>query len=322
MAEITISESEIKNNLKSIILQLQKKEGIYFKEIQNLQRNFEYVKKEQAVQNYHASRFSFIKQGNYFRLNTGTKQSSKKLLNLYKKLSNVIQSIQKDITNGQFGEPINYIVYFQDLKGKLHRIQINEIKYKQVRAGSNALKLQQSQIKRLINEKERSDLITQHYENFVGALQGMYRGKDPLPNSVLNKGHLVEAFERHLQERHGGTLLNKSQAQLPFNPYEIWRQVAESKGNTPWYQQGDVGIYQVKNVTSGDVRLSSYNSLQDLFNFLKYLIQSPQDINKKVESAYSILITATLKNETILSRVKQYAGEQLAEQLQKMLNKA
>lgn len=169
-----------------------------------------------------------------------------------------------------------------------------------------------------IKEAELTEELNNHYQSFIGAINATYKGDDVLPNNVINFGHLVQAFERHMLERHGGfnqDFKDDSTNQPPYDLDYLWSLIRSSKGNAAWYTGGDVSYIQVKSMRSGDVRLSTYDSFQDLINLLVYLTDPKQDLKEQVKSAYKVFTKQIGDNQPI---VQKYATEDLRSWIKKM----
>lgn len=318
LINVTLNEPEIKNELRKIILNLRNRTGQYYTQIQKIKKYFMKTKNSELA-SYHASSFSFLKEKGYYSLKTNI--TSRQLLNLYKNFSNLFEEIQQQITKSENKSQLEYIIYYEDSSGVLHRIKLDKIVYKDVRKSSSALRLKQSQLKKYVDNLTQSEYLTSHYNTFVGALQATYNAsKDgQLPNKIINRGYLIEAFQRHLQNVHGGVIKSEVTNQPPYNLTQIWKDVSESKGNVAWYQEGDVGNLQVKNVTSGDVRLATYDSFEDLINFLDYLLNPNEDLDKQVDNAYKIFIAQITDPNIINNRIKKYVKQDVYNQIQQSM---
>lgn len=125
-------------------------------------------------------------------------------------------------------------------------------------------------------------LIDQHQQ----ALRNFLYNNDKntiLTGDRINRGHLMEAFER-LYQAH-------KEAQ-PYDPQlDYATAVQDSLQNDPWYTQGDVGRKQVKAfLDRHDRQVASFNSLKDLCNKLLSVLQDivnngKENINKLNDTA-------------------------------------
>lgn len=181
-------------------------------------------------------------------------------------------------------EPLDYAIYFTDKDGKVYRSQQNKLSldYLNISKSNQSMRLSASAFKKFALEQRQAVDITEHYSVFMGVLQKTYNGQSKLPNSKINAGVIAEAFERHLQKVHALALKDGNisvEVGYDWSVDEAWRLVRQSLGNDPWYTGGDVGMTQVKNIGKGNVRLTQFNTIEDIVNFLLYLGNNQFDDN-------------------------------------------
>ena len=174
-------------------------------------------------------------------------------------------------------KPLDYAIYFTDKNGKIYRIKQSKISldFLNISKSNQSMRLSAGAFKQYALQQEQTVDITLHYNTFMDVLQQTYNGQTKLPNSKINAGVIAEAFERHLQKVHAAALASNGdisiEAQYDWSVDEAWRLVRQSLGNDPWYTGGDVGMTQVKNIGKGNVRLTQFNTIEDIVNFLLYL---------------------------------------------------
>ena len=77
----------------------------------------------------------------------------------------------------------------------------------------------------------------------------------------VNEGNIVEAYQRHMQMKHKFLESLDSQPNLvDFTAQEILILLYYSVGNTPWWEQGDIGYNQIKAINN--TRLASDASIR------------------------------------------------------------
>ena len=120
-------------------------------------------------------------------------------------------------------------------------------------------------------------LIDQHQQalrNFLYNNNNNNNEKTILAGDQVNRGHLMEAFER-LYQAH-----KEAQPNDPQLDYAT--AVQDSLQNDPWYTQGDVAQKQVKSFLDGhDRQVASFISLRDLCNKLLSTLQDIVNNEKK-----------------------------------------
>lgn len=95
-----------------------------------------------------------------------------------------------------------------------------------------------------------------------------------IPNSAMNRGHFVEAYERVRQSRNTDG--------IPQISY--YQALKESFGDDPWYIGGDVNQTQVKSFFDGkDRRIASFDSIIKLGHTLISLVTSGKDALESIQ---------------------------------------
>ena len=324
MANMSINSSQIRKTLKEILKQIkgQEKGTQLNTKIKNLFNELTAKKKEIGVKVYHDARFSFLKEGSYFTTNKSKNAFINKqvLQFLYNEIKQIFLEIESYIYKSQIDNNLDYAIYFKGTDGKLYRASTKEIPKEQLRRTSKgALKTTKLQTYlRSIQNQEKNDIaildINQHLGSFIGVIQATYKGKDNIPNRTISYGRLAEAFERHLQSN----INHNYNDAPPWNYNQIWRFLRQSTSNVPWYLTGDVGGTQVKFIGSGDTRLTSAASIQDILNFFDYILSNEID-DEMINNVYSIFI-GQIENAS-QHEIKNLAYQDLGEVLVKAVSK-
>lgn len=205
--------------------------------------------------------------------------------------------INYDIEVAQYNS-ISYAIYYQeqiqyaeDLKPEWLSVTKRGLMLN-LRNASEAL---QESLKNDINAEAKAkilELLSNHYSLFLSYIEGMYRQQNKHEfgdsGSHINRGHVAEAHERHLQETHisiynaakvsniemlgsiEGQIKEMEQLNNQKNWHEnaekAWQHVRDSLGFQRGTVAGDVNGVQVKQVkkdsTSSSLRLSSFQNLR------------------------------------------------------------
>lgn len=239
--------------------------------------------------------------------------NAKTLDQIYLKLQEIINFMfQNDDGIGTRRE-LEYAIYYQSDnqetgKKELHRAVIQNIpdamltnsKYNaQLRVQSSKKEIQDWQNK--LKEQAVLSKIDKHFQNFFQVLNNSYE-KD-LPTPTISYGRIAEAFERHLSRMHQIYGSNLEQGiNMDFDEDisrgSAWRLVRESMGSAAWYTGGDVGHVQVKSIITGPRGITNYNTLEDLVNYLEYLLKfAKSNVDKAAQEFFKIFAQ---KEEQIL----------------------
>ena len=298
-------ENVIYQNLKDI---REKKNKTIMQNMKELRIMYNEFLKEtevgEAIQFHDTNRFKqsnfdsslFKKYHTLHKLHIDKVGKAKNIERMYHKILDIVNEIKDDVS-------INYAVYF-DKGGKIYRSFTEEIP-------SKALKLNTAQSSTtyemqiyakvfkewaMVKSQKRALDVTDHFNTFLKTLEDTYNGPTPLldRSSPINKGHVAEAFERHLQNAHS-SLIKQNEGSLPaeydWTVDEAWRLIRISLGNDPWYTGGDVKNIQVKTLFAGDRRVTTYNTIEDMFNFLEYLLKgntSEEVLRRKAKEAFNV----------------------------------
>ena len=321
MAEMRIDALETRSILKNILQEIkgQGKGQELNKQVKKLFQNLIATKKDIGVRIYHHNRFAFLKQGSYFTTDSGKRSYIDKqtLQFLYNQIKIIFLEIEQYIFKDEIDSNLGYSVYFKGSDGKIYRASMKDIPKDQLRRTSKGtLKTTRLQtFLRQVEEQQQSDIsildVNQHLGSFIGVIQATYTGPGEIPNRSISYGRLTEAFEKHLQSN----LLHHNWSDAPPWSYtEIWQYVRESTSNVPWYLTGDVGGTQVKYIGSGDTRLSTGASFQDILNFFDYILSNEID-EEMIDNAYRIFIAQL--QEAGDNEIKDLAHMEAKEAIQK-----
>lgn len=194
-------------------------------------------------------------------------------------------------------DPIQYVIYYEQ-DGKLYRhVQGDLSDYVYYSASNKAIRINQGDMIKLMKEEEEyAKLLGQHYIDFSTVIYNCQRTHG-VKKTVVNRGHISEAFERHFQDSDSVSLTQKAYNwNHDWKLDEVWRYVSDSVNSVPWYAGGDVGQYQVKNITKGSVRISTLASLQRVYDLLKTTISTTDEQELEVQ-LYRIIKTLYAKED-------------------------
>lgn len=124
----------------------------------------------------------------------------------------------------------------------------------------------------------------------------------------VNEGNIVEAFQRHMIMRHG---LNEDEYTEPFDVQEILILLYYSIGNTPWWQQGDIGYNQIK--ASNNAKLASNISIAKVAS---KIVEMFSDLNNFNINDFNEMFTAHDQKE--LLDIRQLAENEVKDILQQI----
>ena len=314
-------QEEFKNNIRNGIKELRRSDSLITKELIKLQSQTKLFYNTKG--GFHAGIFSFAQKSKVLNRYYSIKVSSlstAQLKNLYQKCEKVINLLLGRTEN----EEVIYAIYYQDTDGKIRRVTTNKLYTKELRKSVSNQQLRLTGTKESIETLKKHEIsnieVDAHFDQYLEVLNRTYKGEGQLPNERLNRGKIFEAFERHLQNYHA-ELLNSvnndniaSFAGEEINAWEAWKEIHLSMGNDPWYTGGDVGNIQVKSIIGGERGVTSFQTIEDIINFLTYLSKSTEDIEELVEQAYKIFkqkeehnsfdFLSTMIEDDILEKVK------------------
>ena len=295
MPNQSFNEEEIKIKIKEVLKEIKgesENKQLYIK-IKKILNSVEKQRLETGMKIYHSNRFAFLTEGSYFTTKRKKDIENDKIIiiKLYEEIKKIFLQIEQRL-NLIDNSNLDYAIYFKDKNNRIKRLNTKQIDSKYLRKSSKGLLKTaglQTYLKNL-SEQQQADKkiidITQHLDSFIGVIKATYsNNQKDIPNRTISYGRLTEAFERHLQSN----LNHNINDAPPWNYNQVWKYIRESMGNVPWYLTGDVGGTQVKYLGSGDVRLSSQHTFQDLLNFFDYLLSNPID-NTMINNAYNIFV--------------------------------
>lgn len=288
-------QEEFKNNIRQGIKELRKSNSAISMELAKLQSQTRLFYNTKG--SFHAGVFSFAQKSKVLNRYYSIKVSSistAQLKNLYEKCEKVVNMLLGKSED----EAIIYAIYYQDSNGKIRRVTTSKLYTKELRTSVSNEQLRLTATKESIATLKKHQIsnleVDAHFDQYLEVLNKTYKGKGSLPNQRLNRGKIFEAFERHLQNYHGELINNSDSDQIAafqgeeINAWEAWEEIHLSMGNDPWYTGGDVGNIQVKSVIAGERGITSFQTIEDVINFLTYLSKSEDDIEVLVDQAYKI----------------------------------
>lgn len=186
------------------------------------------------------------------------------------------------------------------------------------------------------------DVFQEHYISYLNAISGTYQGY--IGRGALNKGHIAEAYEEHIQEHHRSstqlfddiykghwTVMDK--ALMAFENDDIngnywsqhediqtaWMHVRHALGTQRGTVAGDVGRLQVKsgsdaNEWAPQVRLASLKTLQDGINYYSAILsdENPDSVARRI----AIYMSEPVRNVSakLLNNITDEEAEKVLEQ--------
>lgn len=187
------------------------------------------------------------------------------------------------------------------------------------------------------------DVFQEHYVSYLNAIAGTYQG-GYIGRGALNKGHIAEAYEEHIQEHHRSstqlfddiynghwTVMDK--ALMAFENDDIngnywgqhediqtaWMHVRHALGTQRGTVAGDVGRFQVKsgsdaNEWAPQVRLASLKTLQDGINYYSAILsdENPASVARRI----AIYMSEPMRNVSakLLNKITDEKVEEVLEQ--------
>lgn len=300
---LTPIQLEMAETIKQGILNL-KQEGtelnILIKELQNKMILYGQTTNRQ---------FKFLNDLGYYTFKDNDSVERFKIYELCMKICDLL--LQRETS-------INYTIYYTDSEGKTYRQANKHFAENEIGGSSKLVRPNIGPVKeQLMADKNKTDL-TEHYNKFIDILNG--KTPNRYPNKSITKGHISEAFERHVVKLLKITDDISKPENPPISIGEAWFLVRQSKGITPWYVSGDVGATQVKDITAGTPRLSRNSTLRDIASYLIYLYNIDDNILDEVsKNAISIFKDETKEDfETIAKYVEKDAIEEVKKYFEDM----
>jgi len=167
-------------------------------------------------------------------------------------LTITIQKVQRDSSGNIIGIT-TYTGREQDLTTRFNS-KYNQVEY-DLNASLNALK-----------KTESTNLaVIQHYANFYNIANEHIKSTRSSASRTgwkkrVNEGNIVEAYQRHLKMKHMSEDLTPDSVYDDFSVPEVMILLYYSVGNTPWWQQGDIGYNQIK--AANNAKLASATSIR------------------------------------------------------------
>lgn len=216
----------------------------------------------------------------------------------------------------------NYVLYYtDDSDGQIRRVeitpdsQLENVIYSQNRARMIQL---DKEAKIQLNNSKRALIITEHFNLYEQAV--LQQKAIHEYTKKHNRGHIAEAFERHMQFRKHTIQDNTVSLGQDWTTEEIWQNFKASLGNTAWWRSGDVKNKQVKFLgSSGSVRTGSLTSLQELLNYIYWLAELPPLDRSSPE--WNNIVYSIAKAFTDSQALDEYTENSLAKLLAELSNK-
>lgn len=197
---------------------------------------------------------SYYFKGNMGESHTRALEAITNILDILRGESLMI-TIQKVQRNSK-GEIIGITTY----RGKESKLTTRyNTKYKQVEYDLEA------SLDELEKIEEANKAYIEHYSKFYNLANQHIKSTRSHASSTgwrkkVNEGNIVEAYQRHMQMKHKELGL-KAQSYLDdFTAQDILILLYYSVGNTPWWEQGDIGYNQIK--VANNTRLASASSIR------------------------------------------------------------
>lgn len=240
-------------------------------------------------------------------------------------LTNVLEAITK-ILDILRGEPLTITIQKiqRDSEGKIIKIETYKGresdltlkyngKYKQVEYD-----LEKS-AKALEKIEDSNNAYVNHYANFYRIANEHIKSTRSKYSSTgwkkkVNEGNIVEAYQRHLKMKH--SLSSETNIDLYSNDFtvqEVLILLYYSVGNTPWWQQGDIGYNQIKN--ANNLKLASETSIQRVASKILDLFSHPSTFDVK---EFNEVFTAKDQDQLInFSELEEKEIDRLLEDIEK-----
>lgn len=174
-------------------------------------------------------------------------------------------TVQKIMRNSK-----NEIVDIQIIQGKEKDLSLKyNSKFKSIEYDLETTK------ENLLNIQKANKAYIHHYAEFYEMadefISRTRSGKKNHWRKRVNEGHIVEAFQRHMSMRHNAMEANNTIYLDKINKRDLIILLYYSIGNTPWWQQGDIGYMQIK---ANNLQLASISSIQRVATKILQLFSS------------------------------------------------
>lgn len=304
------AEPQLKQNIRFFLQQLMNENNVTRQRIIRLKNQY---LDTSTLGSYHdikeglSGRFAHVKDnGSYYALKLKKIQIEdsmriKELNKLYVECTEIIQENILQVSK------LSYSFLYRDENGNILNIATNHIPENILSLNFSKTGLQISrsafakqfaaEIEQARENQDRVQQMTKHYQDLQKTLiQASSQAQAEGIKIKFNEGHIAEAFERDLMERkHGENLLSHK-----WTPKEAWKLLYLSYGNDPWYSGGDLlsAMYNIQAKSfmslketpwSGQVGLTSQNTIEDILNYLVSLIDiDKNNLEAKVNEAYRV----------------------------------
>jgi len=240
-------------------------------------------------------------------------------------LSNVLEAITK-ILDILRGEPLTITIQKtqRNSEGKIIKIETYKgresdltlrynSKYRQVEYD---LKESAKALKRM---EDFNNAYVNHYANFYKIANEHIKSTRSNSSATgwkkkVNEGNIVEAYQRHLKMKH--SLTDETNIDLDSNDFtvqEVLILLYYSVGNTPWWQQGDIGYNQIKQ--ANNLKLASEASIQRVASKILDLFSEPSNFNVK---EFNELFTAQDQEQLVnFSELQEEEVQRLLKEIEK-----
>lgn len=213
----------------------------------------------------------------------------------------ILHSIRDSFT----GQTIEYAILDADSNEKLFQSIINIEKLmdlasisKEVDSGTNEIKnfslrleSHQTQLESLtINENEDSNTRQTFSDGLYNQILDMYKGSKLNKNNIereafidkdgkeFNRGHLYEViFYLEHEKGYKGKRLKRYEASKEL----IDKAISASRNKTPGWKGGDIGKYQLKNISNASAQIITSETLKNIFNKLILIFKEKNLIKMK-----------------------------------------
>lgn len=218
----------------------------------------------------------------------------------YKRLMGETYQLTQELLGVLRGEKVTYAIYYEN-----KRIQIDDIPIENFTVTSNGnlmFNFTQKEFTNLYEQQGRNLELEEHFDRFYKFIEETYwyESKSPILNRYINRGTIAEAFEDEISSKNHN--VNHS-----FNRQDVWGFVHNAaRDTTAWYVQGDVGMVQVKNITSGALRVASLSSLEYFANIVKDFMNGKDSYEEIVDKLIENMLITHKRQNTAAKVGKNY----------------